>query len=245
MTGAPDAAPPVSPDVPGDPPLPAAPAPAHGANPGAPRPERKGERTRRRILQAARRRFAQVGYDRATIRAIAADAGVDKSSVIQYFGTKQELFREAVHWTIPIAELTTPDPVRTVDNYLRGMMASWAADPDSPMAVLLRTSMTSDEAAELLNRHVTEQAIGPVAETIRAQDARLRAAMASAMMVGIATHRYLLRTPDLAGADLEDVLRLAGPVIRSLVAPDVAPSGHPPPPPDPAAPAAVPPSATA
>ncbi|WP_328402790.1 TetR family transcriptional regulator [Nocardia sp. NBC_00403] len=35
---------------------------------------------------------------------IRSAAGVDKSSVIQYFGSKQALFREAVHWDIPIAE---------------------------------------------------------------------------------------------------------------------------------------------
>jgi AcrR family transcriptional regulator len=45
--------------------------------------ERKGERTRRRILEAARRVFADLGYERATIRGIAAAADVDKSSVIQ------------------------------------------------------------------------------------------------------------------------------------------------------------------
>ena len=74
--------------------------------------ERKGLRTRRRILDAARGVFAEVGYERATIRGIAAAAGVDKSSVIQYFGTKQALFREAVHWDIPIAELTSDDRPR-------------------------------------------------------------------------------------------------------------------------------------
>jgi AcrR family transcriptional regulator len=182
-------------------------------------PLRKGERTRRRILEAARRTFAAVGYERATIRMIAAAASVDKSSVIQYFGTKQHLFREAVHWRIPIEELTTDDPGRTVENYMRGMLGGWAADPDSPMAVLLRTSMTSEEAAELLRRHVTAEAVDRVAATLDDPDARLRAALGGAMMMGIAAQRYLLRMPDLADADLEDILRLAVPVLRDLIAP--------------------------
>ena len=59
--------------------------------------------------------FAEVGYERATIRAIAAAADVDKSSVIQHFGTKQELFREAVHWDIPLAEIIADDPTTTTD----------------------------------------------------------------------------------------------------------------------------------
>ena len=86
--------------------------------------ERKGQRTRRRILEAAREVFAKVGYERATIRGIAAAAGVDKSSIIKYFGTKQGLFREAVHWDIPVAELTSDDPAETTDNYARSMLTA-------------------------------------------------------------------------------------------------------------------------
>jgi AcrR family transcriptional regulator len=181
--------------------------------------QRKGERTRRRILEAARRAFAEVGYERATIRGIAVEAGVDKSSVIQYFGTKQGLFREAVRWRIPIDELTTDDPGETVENYLRGMLGAWSAGNDTPMAVLLRASLTSDEAAELLRAHVTAEGVDPVAATVSAPDARLRSALVGAMMMGIATQRYLLRMPDLADADLEDILALVAPLLRQLVAP--------------------------
>ncbi|MFJ9470859.1 TetR/AcrR family transcriptional regulator [Streptomyces caniferus] len=182
--------------------------------------ERKGERTRRRILAAARRKFAEVGFERATIRAIATEADVDKSSVIQYFGCKQDLFREAVHWQIPHDELTTDDPGHTVENRLRGMLDNWAADPDSPMAVLLRTSMTSDEAAELLRRHVTSEVTDHIAATIDTPDARLRAAVFSAIMMGVATQRFLLHMPDLADADVEDIVRITTPLLRNLVAPD-------------------------
>ncbi|MGW1028252.1 TetR/AcrR family transcriptional regulator [Streptomyces sp. NPDC002577] len=184
---------------------------------------RKGERTRLRILEAARRKFAEVGYERATIRAIAAEADVDKSSVIQYFGSKDALFREAVHWHIPIAEFTTDDPGETVENYLRGMLDAWAADPHSPMAVLLRASMTSEDAEELLREHITAESVGPIAATVTAGDARLRAALVSAMLMGIASQRYLLRMPDLAAADVEDILRLVVPAFRTLIAPEQAP----------------------
>ncbi|MFI7706765.1 TetR family transcriptional regulator [Nonomuraea sp. NPDC049480] len=181
--------------------------------------ERKGERTRRRILEAGRRVFGRVGYDRATIRAIAAEAQVDKSSVIQYFGTKQQLFREAVDFRIGVDALTVGgDPAASAENYLRAMLERWAADPDSPMAVLLRTSLTSEEAAELLRRHITAEAIDPIACRLEEPDPRLRAALAGAIMFGITAHRHLLRTPDLADAPLDDILRLAVPLIRALLA---------------------------
>lgn len=187
---------------------------------GAPCPTervRKGERTRRRILQASRRVFARVGYQGATIRAIAAEAEVDKSSIIQYFGSKKQLFREAVHWDIPIDELTDPDPARTVENLARAMLTSWAADPDSPMAVLLRASMTSEEAADLLRHHISEQAVGRLAATLRAPDARLRVALVGAVMMGIASQRYILHMPDVTDADLEHIISLITPLLRTLL----------------------------
>ncbi|MEV4018593.1 TetR family transcriptional regulator [Nonomuraea angiospora] len=181
--------------------------------------ERKGERTRRRILEAGRRVFGEVGYDRATIRAIAAEAQVDKSSVIQYFGTKERLFREALDLRINVDALTVDgDPAASAERYLRAMLERWAAAPDSPMAVLLRTSLTSEEAADVLRRHITAEAIDRIAFHVEGPDARLRAALAGAVMFGITFHRHLLRTPDLAGAPLDDVLRLAVPLIRELLA---------------------------
>lgn len=192
-----------------------------GANPSPDHDvtERKGQRTARRIIEAARKVFANVGYERATIRAIAAAAAVDKSSVIQHFETKQNLFRQAVHWDIPIKELVADDVTQTANNFARGVLEAWAADPDSPMAVLLRASMTSEDAAELLRTHITTQAIDAVAALIDAPDARLRAALASAVLMGVASQRYLLRMPDLHEADTDDVLRLITPVLRELLEP--------------------------
>lgn len=179
--------------------------------------ERKGQRTRRRILEAARTVFADLGYERATIRGIAAAADVDKSSVIQYFGTKQNLFREAVHWTIPVADAIADTPEQTAENLARGMLAAWAADPNSPMAVLLRASMTSEDAAEILRTHITSSAVPTLATAIDAPDARLRAALVGAMLMGIASQRYLLRMPDLVDVDTDELLRLITPALQALI----------------------------
>ncbi|WP_327287022.1 TetR/AcrR family transcriptional regulator [Streptomyces sp. NBC_01198] len=208
MTGAPAA--------PGAPHLP---EPAPEPDP-PPVPERKGERTRRRILQAARTEFGRHGYEKATIRGIALTASVDKASVIGYFGTKEALFREAVHWHARIDELADDDPGRTAEAYLRALLGRWAAEEDSPMSVLLRAGMTSAQAAELLRRHVTSEVVDRVADRIEGPDARLRAAVFAAVMMGIVSQRYLLRLPDLADAPLEDVLRIAVPLVRGVIAPE-------------------------
>ncbi|OHT84962.1 TetR/AcrR family transcriptional regulator [Mycobacteroides saopaulense] len=188
----------------------------------SPAPERKGQRTRQRILSTARRVFAEVGYEKATIRGIAAAADVDKSSVIQYFGSKSNLFREAVHWRVPVDELTVDSPAQTAENYLRGLLSGWAAAPDGPMAVLLRNSMTSEDALELLREQVTDHAVSSVAATIEEPDARLRAALLSAVLMGIASQRYLLRLPDLAAASDEEIVALMAPLLTALISPENA-----------------------
>ncbi|MFL0176754.1 MULTISPECIES: TetR/AcrR family transcriptional regulator [Mycobacteriaceae] len=185
-------------------------------------PARKGQRTRQRILLAARKVFAEAGYEKATIRGIAELSGVDKASVIKHFGSKQDLFDEAVQWTVPVDELTTADPAQTAQNFLQGMLDAWAADPDGPMAVLLRTAMTSPDALELLRTQVTEQAVTSVAATIDGPDARLRAALLSAVLMGIASQRYLLQFPDLAAASDDDIVRIMAPVLGGLLSPDGA-----------------------
>jgi AcrR family transcriptional regulator len=187
--------------------------------PGQDVEERKGQRTRRRILSAAREVFGGLGYEGASIRAIAAAAEVDKSSVIQYFGTKEQLFREAVAWSIPLERVLVEDPDQTADNMARGMFAAWAAEPHSPMTVLLRASMTSDVAAQVLRTNVVAQAVDSIAERIDAPDARLRAALASAILLGVASQRYILQMTDLSDADTEDVIRLVTPLVRELIAP--------------------------
>ena len=61
--------------------------------------------TREAILDAARKRFAAHGYDGATIRRIAADAGVDPALVHHFFGTKERLFAAAVRLPVVPGEL--------------------------------------------------------------------------------------------------------------------------------------------
>src|ERR687883_609279 len=66
---------------------------------------RDAEATKAAIVQAARERFAAEGYDRATIRAVAADAGIDPALVMRYYGSKEGLFAAAA-----VFDLRLPDP---------------------------------------------------------------------------------------------------------------------------------------
>lgn len=58
--------------------------------------ETKGERTRRRLLEIAVRRFADDGYRATSVSAVAREAGVSQAAVYAYFANKEALFDAAV-----------------------------------------------------------------------------------------------------------------------------------------------------
>lgn len=53
----------------------------------------KGERTREKILRAAERTFAKLGYERATLREVARVAGIRQPGIYNYFKTKRHLYK--------------------------------------------------------------------------------------------------------------------------------------------------------
>src|SRR3712207_7831244 len=68
---------------------------------------KRSEQSRTAILAAARRRFAADGFERTTIRGIAADAGIDPSMVIRYYGSKDGLFAAAADVELHLPDLAT------------------------------------------------------------------------------------------------------------------------------------------
>ncbi|MFP4635273.1 MAG: helix-turn-helix domain-containing protein, partial [Nitriliruptoraceae bacterium] len=73
------------------------------------------------MLSAARRRFARDGYDGASIRAIAAEAGVDPALVHHYFGPKRELFRAAAAFPLDTDALLAEVEARTPTERTRAL----------------------------------------------------------------------------------------------------------------------------
>lgn len=75
------------------------------------RPRRRdADATRADILAAARKQFSTDGYERTTMRAVAAAVGVDPALVFRYFGGKQDLFAEAAELTVDLPDLTAVAP---------------------------------------------------------------------------------------------------------------------------------------
>lgn len=180
--------------------------------------------TRGSIAEAATALFAEVGYDRATVRAIAARACVDPRLVTHHFGSKQELFVEVMAPPIDPAVVVAAmagDPARTGERLARVMIGTLADEQARRRLVGLVRAAAAEPAAAALLREVVERIVlAPVAAALPGPDAALRVAMAGAQMVGLVMVGHIVQVGPVATAAPEDLVRLLAPVLQaSLVGP--------------------------
>jgi AcrR family transcriptional regulator len=178
-----------------------------------PRP-RNAAQTRADILSAARRRFATDGYEPTTLRAVAADVGVDAALVTRYFGSKQDLFATATEFRIDLPDLANAEPDDIAGMLLPRYFAVW--EDDHTFLALLRAAGTSRVAADTINQTLAAH----VAPTLRAATPdhhRQRIAMTDAFVIGLAMTRSVLANPPMVGLSREELSGWAAPVFRQLL----------------------------
>jgi AcrR family transcriptional regulator len=183
--------------------------------------------TREAILDAARRAFAEQGYQRATIRGVAELAGVDPALVHHYFGTKQELFVAAVELPVnPIEQLMAvlaDEPDQIGQRIVEVFLSIWdhAADR-SPLLALIRSAVGDERAAAMLREFITEEVLGQLARRLGSPDARLRATLVGSQLIGLAMARYIVRVEPLASAPAAELAAAVGPTLQRYLTGDVA-----------------------
>ncbi|HEX9541033.1 MAG TPA: TetR family transcriptional regulator [Streptosporangiaceae bacterium] len=164
--------------------------------------------TREAILAAARTRFGDHGYAGATIRAIAADAGVDPALVHHFFGTKERLFAAAMRLPVIPGELISAalapgarDPGRSLgEHLLRTVLGAWAVDEVRETFLgLMRSAVTSEQAAAMLREFATDSILGRLAEVAGAAEAAGAAGASGGFDAAGAL--YASETPGTADAD--------------------------------------------
>ncbi|MFG3023647.1 TetR/AcrR family transcriptional regulator [Streptomyces sp. NPDC048254] len=198
---------------------PSHPDPVNPVDPADGRRRRDATATRRALLLAARARFTRLGYDRTTLRDVAADAGVNLALVKRYFGSKEGLFKAALASTprfLGGEEEFPRGPAALAEALSRQLAAgAWAEFGEHPVLMLLRDS--GDEQVAELRRRALEEFGRQVLEASgapSAPDALLRAELLVALGVGVAVVRSAVGLRPLADAAPED---LVGP-LRDIVA---------------------------
>lgn len=186
-------------------------------------PRGDGAQAREAILVAARARFGADGYDRATLRSIAAAAGVDVALVSYYFGSKSDLFLAALQLPISPAEVLDSLLADGTDGLgerlLERLLTVW--DEPASGTALADVLRSATGQFDLLRDFLSQQIVPRLAAAIdgpgSAPDAELRATAVASQVLGLLLARYVLRVEPLASASRADVAALIAPTIQRYV----------------------------
>jgi Transcriptional regulator len=181
---------------------------------------RSGESgTREAILEAALRRFADHGFDGATIRGIAADAGVDPALVHHFYGSKEKLFVVALQFPVVpsevLARVLASDRRRIGETLVRTVLEIWENDDTRAQSLaLLRSAITNERAADMLRGFVSGTILAGLAGAVGGKDAERRAALAGTQILGLGIARYIVRIGPIASASVDELVAVIGPTIQ-------------------------------
>jgi AcrR family transcriptional regulator len=186
----------------------------------ASRGRRRGEtRTREAILSAARRRFAEHGYDRASLRSIAADAGVDPALIAHFFGSKQRLFVAVVELPLDpeqVVPQVLAGPRSEIGERLARAIVSVLENREARTRVtgLVRAAATEPAAARMVRDLLTRRVFTPLAQRLGTGDALLRANLVGSQVVGLVMARYVVGLEPLASLPSDRLVAAIGPTFQ-------------------------------
>ena len=176
-------------------------------------------RTREAILEAARHLFGTGGYDRTSLRAIAADAGVDQALIVHFFGSKIGLFLASVD--LPV------DPQTAIPVILEGprselgeriatfMMAVLEnEDARARFTAMVRAATSEPEAARLVRERLTKELWEPLARALGMKDAQLRIALVGSHMIGLVLARYVVKVEPVASMPSKKIVSIVAPTLQ-------------------------------
>lgn len=147
---------------------------------------RNANATRQAILESACRQFIKDGYDNAGVRAIAADVGVDPALICRYFGSKKQLFSEAM---LSLSK----DPMEFVrgdrascGERLAGAVLDQGDDRDRHMGWigLVLGATSSPEASALAHEQIMREFIQPFSEWLGGDKAQEKAWIIGSLLMG-------------------------------------------------------------
>jgi len=177
----------------------------------------RSQPTRDRILDAARRLFAEEGYDRTTIRTVAAAADIHPSMVMRYYGSKEGLFAAAADFDLAIPDLANVPRSEIGKTLVRHFVERWEARAEE-LPALLRVAVTYEPAREKLLQLFREQVAPTVANICGPERAPVCAALMATQTLGLALTRYVLRLPPVVALPVEVIVERLGTTLQSYLA---------------------------
>jgi AcrR family transcriptional regulator len=185
--------------------------------------------TREAILATARERFSTLGYDRTTLRDVAADAGVDVALVNYHFKSKEGLFAAALEMPVSLAALMERlldegDIEDFAARALPRLLEVWDDERVGPALVaMVRSAMSHEPSAVALRGFVRTEILDRVAARLGTPDADERSVLFGSQLLGLLVYRHVLGVEPLASMPPDVIVSSVAPGLQHyLTGPRVA-----------------------
>jgi AcrR family transcriptional regulator len=178
-------------------------------------PGRKGDLTKKVILDVARRQFHESGYDGATVRSIAAGANIDPAMIIRYFGSKPALFTAAVGVDLRLPDLSATPKSRRGHELAQHFLARWEDDDDyDGLVALLRSAVSNEEAQTQLQKVFSSQVKQMIKAVVPRDEVDPRSLLVTSQLLGLALARYVIAFPEARRMSASAIVHLVGPALQ-------------------------------
>jgi AcrR family transcriptional regulator len=189
------------------------------------RPRSSSSDRQQLILEAATKLFADLGYEKTTIRLVAETAGVDPKLVMHYFGNKQRLFMSTVKVPKEVGKaiaLLKLAPKGTLGKSITEVI--WMAQKSGSLQTLvgvIRASASEPEAAEMFRQFYLDNLLIPIVRGLAVDNKELRAAMLSSLMAGYTFTHHIVGIEAFVGASEKTRKQLFAAIVQTILTSDL------------------------
>lgn len=178
-----------------------------------------GSHTREQILTAAGELFSELGFERTTMRKVAARANVDPALIHHYFVNKDGLLAAALVLPVDAKALLAgldADPEHAGGAVIRRVLGVWESDPETRRRLLglIRVGLSHEYAAGVLRDLLGRTVLTALGRVVAEDHQSLRGALVGTQMGGLLLGRYVLGIPGVRDATPEQLALAIGPVLQ-------------------------------
>jgi AcrR family transcriptional regulator len=176
--------------------------------------------TKAEILAAARRLFAEEGFESVSMRRIASEAGVDPSLIHHYFGSKDDLFMAAIELPMdPAPEIAAVLKGGEIENagerLVHAFVAIWDGPHQEKLLAVVRTSLSKPSMSFVLRQLFEHRVVKTVESSIgdKVDHVPVRANFIASQVFGLVVTRYILKLEPLASLNEAQLAETIGPTL--------------------------------